>query len=222
MRKFFVYDRINASLAGPPPRRSLVPASSSTRRNRPMPFSRSCKARPAFTPTPSNRRRTSSRRTTWPRQMATAPQSLYSVLHQLGRLHGLRSRPTRQHLWQLAAVDRTREHGSRRAAAYRQSSVPPTGQISGYSTLEHPRDSSRSPRRARRWIWVIRQRQQPQTLGTIRANAPQREADIASLEPASHSSDPSQQTEIATLQRINQALLIQLRTQQETNQIDEA
>ena len=58
-----------------------------------------------------------------------------------------------------------------------------------------------------------------QTVGTIRANATQREADISQLEAASHSTDPAQHTEMATLQRINQALLIELRTQQETNQI---
>ena len=58
-----------------------------------------------------------------------------------------------------------------------------------------------------------------QTVGTIRANAAQREADISQLEAASHSTDPAQHTEMATLQRINQALLIELRTQQETNQI---
>ena len=61
-----------------------------------------------------------------------------------------------------------------------------------------------------------------QTLGTIRANAQQREADISALEAASHSADPAQQTELATLQRINQALLLELRTQQETNQISQA
>jgi hypothetical protein len=58
-----------------------------------------------------------------------------------------------------------------------------------------------------------------QTVGTIRANAVQREADISQLETATHSADPAQHTEMATLQRINQALLIELRTQQETNQI---
>ena len=42
------------------------------------------------------------------------------------------------------------------------------------------------------------------------------------MEAASHSPDPAQQTELATLQRINQALLLQLRTQQETNQINQA
>lgn len=58
-----------------------------------------------------------------------------------------------------------------------------------------------------------------QTVGTIRANAAQRENDISQLEAATHSTDPAQHTEMATLQRINQALLIELRTQQETNQI---
>jgi hypothetical protein len=61
-----------------------------------------------------------------------------------------------------------------------------------------------------------------QTIGTIRAESAQREADIAALEAASHSSSPAEHTEMATLQRINQALLIQLRTQQETNQILQA
>jgi hypothetical protein len=59
-------------------------------------------------------------------------------------------------------------------------------------------------------------------VGTIRTDAAQREADIAQLEAATHSADPAQHTEMATLQRINQALLIQLRSQQETNQILQA
>jgi len=59
-------------------------------------------------------------------------------------------------------------------------------------------------------------------LGTIRANADQRETDISQLESQTHSADPAQHTEMATLQRINQALLIELRTQQETNQILQA
>jgi hypothetical protein len=58
-----------------------------------------------------------------------------------------------------------------------------------------------------------------QTLGTIRSKAAQRATDIMTLETASHSTDPTQQTELATLQRINQALLIQLRTQQEASQM---
>ena len=60
-----------------------------------------------------------------------------------------------------------------------------------------------------------------QTLGTIRSNAQQREADIEALEAASHTLDPAQ-TDMATMQRMNQALLLQLRTQQEANQINQA
>jgi hypothetical protein len=61
-----------------------------------------------------------------------------------------------------------------------------------------------------------------QTVGMIHANSAQRENDISSLEAATHSADPAQHTEMATLQRINQALLIELRTQQETNQVLQA
>ena len=59
-----------------------------------------------------------------------------------------------------------------------------------------------------------------QVLGTIRANQTARQTDIANLEAASQNQDPSQQTVMATLQRINQALLLQLRTQQDANQIN--
>ena len=57
-------------------------------------------------------------------------------------------------------------------------------------------------------------------LGTIRANQASRQSDIANLESATQSQDPSQQTIMAELQRINQALLLQLRTQQDANQIN--
>jgi hypothetical protein len=59
-----------------------------------------------------------------------------------------------------------------------------------------------------------------QALGTIRANQVARQTDITNLENASQSQDPSQRTVMATLQRINQALLLQLRTQQDANQIN--
>ena len=55
-------------------------------------------------------------------------------------------------------------------------------------------------------------------VGTVRANQAQRQTDIANLEAASHSLDGSQHTGLATLQRINQALLLLLRTQQDESQ----
>jgi hypothetical protein len=59
-----------------------------------------------------------------------------------------------------------------------------------------------------------------QALGTIRANQAARQTDIANLEAATQSQDASQQTIMAELQRINQVLLLQLRTQQDANQIN--
>ena len=59
-----------------------------------------------------------------------------------------------------------------------------------------------------------------QAIGTIRANQQARQADIAKLESQTQTSDASQQTEMATLQRINLTLLLQLRSQQDANQIN--
>lgn len=61
-----------------------------------------------------------------------------------------------------------------------------------------------------------------QTLGTMRANSESREADIRQMEAETYSSDPAQHTDMATLQRINQATLMQLRAQQDANQIAQA
>jgi hypothetical protein len=59
-----------------------------------------------------------------------------------------------------------------------------------------------------------------QTIGTIKANQAARQADITALENATNTTDPSQETEMAVLQRINRALLLQLRTMQDANQIN--
>ena len=61
-----------------------------------------------------------------------------------------------------------------------------------------------------------------QTLGTMRANSEARESDIRQLEAVTYSNDPAQHTDMATLQRINQATLMQLRAQQDANQIAQA
>ena len=61
-----------------------------------------------------------------------------------------------------------------------------------------------------------------QTLGTIRANAAAARGRHQTAQAATHSTDPAQHTEMATLQRINQADLIELQEQQETNQIRQA
>ncbi len=57
------------------------------------------------------------------------------------------------------------------------------------------------------------------TLGAIRANAGAQMRDFEQLQNQTFSFDPAQHTEMATLQRINAATLMQLRAQQQANQI---
>jgi hypothetical protein len=152
-------------------------------------------------------------------RMASLPQALYSSYSNLGRQQWIiLTRPANTYgnslLWMNAA---TTGYGA--SAANQTSSVPHTGQISGYSSLSAEGQQAIAAQGATVDLSDAVDASNLQTVGTIRANAAQREADISQLEAATHSTDPSQHTEMATLQRINQALLIQLRTQQETNQI---
>ena len=155
-------------------------------------------------------------------RMATAPQSLYSSYSNIGQqMWTTVTQPANTYgntqMWTAAATS-----GYDASAANQQVSVPRTSQISGYSSLSLQSQQQLAAQGATADLGDTANATTLQTLGTIRTNAPQREADISSLEQASHSSDPTQQTELATLQRINQALLIQLRTQQESNDMTQA
>jgi hypothetical protein len=108
---------------------------------------------------------------------------------------------------------------TRQPPANQGASIQRTGQISGYSSLSAQGQQAIAAQGATVDLGDAANATTLQTIGTVRANAPQREADIKTLEVASHSTDPAQQTELATLQRINQAMLLQLRTQQEASQM---
>ena len=58
-----------------------------------------------------------------------------------------------------------------------------------------------------------------QTVGTLRANAPEVETAVQNLEDASLDSDPDYNTEIAVLNKINAASVIGLRNSQDTNKL---
>ena len=155
-------------------------------------------------------------------RMATAPQSLYSSYSNMGRQAWTSvTTPANTYgntqMWTTALMT-----GNSASAGNQQASVSPAARISGYNTLDSQGQQQLAAQGATADLGDTANATILQTLGTIRNNAPQREADIANLEQASHSSDPTQQTELATLQRINQALLIQLRTQQESNEMLEA
>jgi hypothetical protein len=111
--------------------------------------------------------------------------------------------------------------GKGTAAAYQQVSVPSTTRvIPGYSTVSVAGQQQIAAQGATIDISDSLMTNNLQTLGTIRANQTARQTDIANLEAATQSQDISQQTIMAELQRINQALLLELRTQQDANQIN--
>ncbi len=115
----------------------------------------------------------------------------------------------------------TANTGKGATASYQQVSVPTTTNvIPGYSTASVAGQLQIAAQGATVDINDSVMTNNLQALGTIRANQTSRQTDIANLEAATQTQDASQQTIMATLQRINQALLLQLRTQQDANQIN--
>ena len=111
--------------------------------------------------------------------------------------------------------------GNGAAVAYQQVSVPRTANIvPGYTTVSFAGQQQIAAQGATVDIGDSVMTNNLQVLGTIRANQTARQVDIANLEAATQTQDVSQQTIMAELQRINQTLLLELRTQQDANQIN--
>jgi len=154
------------------------------------------------------------------RQMMNSPQMLYSrflsprsdlmLMQQVSNTYG------NSMGWLNAS-----NTGTAAAVSYQQATVPRTpGMVPGYGAASVAGQQQIAAQGATIDIGDSVMTTNLQVLGTIRANQAARQTDIANLETASQSQDPSQQTVMATLQRINQALLLQLRTQQDANQIN--
>lgn len=152
-------------------------------------------------------------------RMASLPQALYRSYSNLGRQEWIvLTRPANTYGNSLAWIEAAMTgHGA--SIANESSTIPLIGRMTGYFSLSTQGQQAIAAQGATVDLGDAVNVSNLQTVGTIRANAVQREADISQLEAASHSADPAEHTEMATLQRINQALLIELRTQQETNQI---
>jgi hypothetical protein len=155
-------------------------------------------------------------------RMATAPSSYYTAYTNMGvQMWTQVTLPANTYgnslPWMNAATT-----GNGAAAANQSASIQRTGQLSGYSSLSAQGQQAIAAQGATVDLGDAVNATSLQTIGTVRANATQRETDIKTLETASHSTDPSEQTELATLQRINQAMLLQLRTQQEASQMTQA
>ncbi len=111
--------------------------------------------------------------------------------------------------------------GKGAVASYQQVSVPHTNNVvPGYATASFAGQQQIAAQGATVDIGDSVMSNNLQALGTIRANQTARQTDITNLEAATQSQDASQQTVMAELQRINQALLLELRTQQDANQIN--
>jgi hypothetical protein len=111
--------------------------------------------------------------------------------------------------------------GNGAVASYQQVSVPHTNNvIPGYSTASVAGQQQIAAQGATVDINDAVLSNNLEMLGTIRANQAARQNDLANLEAATQNQNASQQTVMAELQRINQALLLELRTQQDANQIN--
>jgi len=154
------------------------------------------------------------------RQMTMAPRMLYArflsptsdlvMLRQISNTYG------NSMSWLSSA-----NTGNGAPSAYQQVSVPNTNNvIPGYSTASMAGQLQIAAQGATVDLGDSVMSNNLQALGTIRANQASRQADIANLEAATQTQDPSQLTIMAELQRINQALLLQLRTLQDANQIN--
>jgi hypothetical protein len=155
------------------------------------------------------------------REMSMAPQMLYQsyispstywmALNQAANTYG-----------NSQLVVNSANTGANAAGAYQFASVPRTGVVPEYSSLTISGQQQIAAQGATTDLNDSIAESNLQMLGTMRANEVQREQDIQNLESATHSLDPTQQTDMATLQRINQALVLQLRQEQEANQLLQA
>jgi hypothetical protein len=154
------------------------------------------------------------------RQMVVAPRMLYarflSPTSDLVLLRQISNTYSNSMGWLNSA-----NTGNGAIAAYQQVSVPNTNNmIPGYSTASTAGQLQIAAQGATVDLGDSVMSNNLQALGTIRANQAARQADIANLEAATQTQDPSHLTIMAELQRINQALLLQLRTLQDANQIN--
>ncbi len=152
-------------------------------------------------------------------RMATAPQSLYQSYTNIGREQWTQfSQPANTYGNTLPWVS-SASTGAGAPASVLGASVPRTSQLTGYGSLTPDSQRAIAAQGATVDLGDTANTTNLQAIGTIRSNSSARESDIARLEAASHSTDPLQQTELATLQRINLALLLMLRSQQDQSQL---
>jgi hypothetical protein len=155
------------------------------------------------------------------REMASSPASLYQPYLSPSTYWMLLDKAANTY-GNSQAVINAANTGMDAQAAYEDASVPRTGELADYRVLSPAAQRQVAAEGATTDLSDSITESNLKTLGTMRANEMQREQDISALESASHSMDPAQHTDMATVQRINQAMVLQLRQQQEANQLQQA
>jgi hypothetical protein len=153
------------------------------------------------------------------KHMATSPQSLYS-----GYGSGLPTWvpiiPSNDTYGNTGSwMKATNQNIGTASSAIQGASVAHIATLSGYQNLDATSQRTIAAKAATVDLGDSVSATNLSMVGAVRSNQTQRQTDIANLEAASHSLDSTQQTELATLQRINQALLLLLRTQQDQSQL---
>jgi hypothetical protein len=121
-----------------------------------------------------------------------------------------------------APVMATANSGVGADAAYQLASVPRTAMIPEYGMLSLPGQQQIAAVGATSDISDASAQSALTILGTIRANALARDADINTLESQSLTDDPLEETYMATMQRTNKATLLLVRQQQDASQLAQA
>ena len=153
------------------------------------------------------------------KHMASSPQSLYSG-YGSGLPSWLPMLPSKNTYGNTGDwLNSVNKYTGKATTAIDGASITRIAKLTGYEKLDAQGQQAVAAKTATLDIADATNATNLQTVGTIRANGVQRTADITNLEAASHSLDPAQQTELATLQRINQALLLMLRNQQDESQL---
>ena len=153
------------------------------------------------------------------KRMASSPQSLYTS-YGSGLPSWLPMLPAKDTYGNTGDwLNSVNKYTGKATAAVEGASITRIAKLTGYQDLDAKSQQAVAAKTATLDLADSMAATNLQTVGTIRVNQTQRATDVTNLETASHSLDPTQQTELATLQRINQALLLMLRNQQDESQL---
>jgi hypothetical protein len=153
------------------------------------------------------------------KRMASAPQSLYTS-YGTGLPPWVPVIPSNDTYGNTGAwLNSVNRNVGQASSAVQGASIARVAQLSGYNQLDATSQRAVAAQTATLDLGDSVNATNLAAVGSIRASQAQRQTDIATLEAASHSVDGTEQTELATLQRINQALLLLLRSQQDQSQL---